>query len=214
MGGGSAKSGSPQAVASAVFGHEGIQTIRYSHLVDSKALTPIPGLNQTDSQIGLIERTTMSEETIVNRVQQTSHFASEGRKLEVAPFSPEQIESVVIDPIVESVYNELVAEKAQTAEASRAGQVGSFKEDFGFPVPEEPIQDWSMSPAAVAAGHVAEEPDDNIGNVIGNSIVDVEALRRALSLGYDQPESYAQFRTKVIASFKHLGLDTRKHFGE
>lgn len=117
----------------------------------------------------------MSEETIVNRVQQTSHFASEGAKLEVSPFSQEQLLQAAIDPVVEQVYQELVVEK-------QAAQVDSI-----------------------------EEPDDNIGN----SIVDVEALRRVLSLSYgEQPESYVQFRARVIAAFKHLGLDTRKHFGE
>ncbi len=144
----------------------------------------------------------MSEENIVNRVQQTSHFAAEGEKLsaiEVVDVSstefqnhPEpRLANTVADngKVIQVPNKAYVAETMkrlgvpQTAEASRVGQVGSI-----------------------------EEPDDNIGN----SMVDVESLRRVLSLtiGGEQPESFTQFRVKVISAFRHMGLDTRRFFQE
>lgn len=139
----------------------------------------------------------MSEETIVNRVQQTSHFAVEAEKL--APVGTDDRNIAVdligsaedltppsvrkrgfnVDPNVQGLYETLVAEKAQTAEAQRTGQVGSI-----------------------------EEPDDNIGNIAEPANM---AFAKSL-LGLIQVDP--GFKKQVIAAFKHLGLDTRKFFSE
>jgi hypothetical protein len=60
---------------------------------------------------------------------------------------------------------------------------------------------------------VEEDPFDNIGNVdiASTSTPDPSTILLASLLKDSLAE--IEFRRQVIAAFRHLGLDTRKHFG-
>jgi hypothetical protein len=125
----------------------------------------------------------MSQETVVNRVQQTSHFATESAKLEVVPQVTEELKWTPVVSIDLNDPTKMYEQVPQTAEAQRVGQVGSI-----------------------------EESDDNIGNIAEPA--NLAFAKALLGLGYEQPESFTQFKTRVIAAFRHMGLDTRRFFQE
>jgi hypothetical protein len=65
--------------------------------------------------------------------------------------------------------------------------------------------------AFAGPGPEEELPDDNIGNVASASTPDPSTILLASLLKDSLAE--VEFKRQVIAAFKHLGLDTRKHFG-
>lgn len=136
---------------------------------------------------------------------------------------------------------EHIVNRVAQPHVEREGELLDQPKMFGIPseeFPKEPmvVHDWSMSPAALDAGHVAENPevdgtpapeiveqpndqsipDDNIGNTLeppdtvyspSAELISSLLKERAKSLELDE------FRIQVIAAFRHLGLDVRKHFG-
>ena len=110
-------------------------------------------------------------ETIVNRVHVTPHLAAEIAKLHAV--------GAVANPVL------------QTADAQRAGQVGTIeleeKKEVYPPLPsiKEMVKDIPELKEAIDSG-------------LGNSII--------------ARGEFEKFKKEVIAAFKHLGLDTRKHF--
>jgi hypothetical protein len=152
----------------------------------------------------------MSTESIVNRVHQTPHYQLEGEKL-LAETKP-VVEQVAENPVVQ----EQLAEQGLQIDEDALKQPG----------PEVPAHtEYAVPYSADGVYHVAdhvgdtvkilppteaieEDPEDNIGNLASAS--DSFDPRAALYgiLGMD-----AEFKKQVISAFKHLGLDTRKHFG-
>jgi hypothetical protein len=129
----------------------------------------------------------MSQETIVNRVSQTAPFEAEGRALADVPVVP-----------VVPVFEELPARAAtgyivEPGKASEVFQWGAAESSKITHIDESVGQ--------------TEDPDDNIGNLASTSSIGAaHVLLGSIS-------SDVEFKQQVIAAFKHLGLDVRKHFG-
>jgi len=78
------------------------------------------------------------------------------------------------------------------------------------------VEKWSMSPAAVEAGHVEstegvpsdefpEDPADTIGNTTSSiDLLGTMIISRA---------EFDKFKAQVIMALKHNGIDVRKFFG-
>lgn len=128
----------------------------------------------------------MSTETVVNRTPETfgqklerERLEDETRKVE----REEQIETLIAQ-VASSVSNTQTAGAPQTADAQRAGQVGSIELEPETPFsPEAELLSEGLKASAAGLIGLTRDPDLRV------------------------------FKGQVVAAFKHLGLDTRKFFG-
>lgn len=142
----------------------------------------------------------MAQEINVNRVHQTPHLILESEKV-----------SQDDAPTMDTTFVQLALDEVVDASVQQAAK------DLAAPIIREQVllatQNWGMSPAAVEAGHVQEDPADNIGNVAQDSFPTQEAFSRAWAISFVQAlQDLASFKANTIAAFKHLGLDTKKFF--
>lgn len=117
----------------------------------------------------------------------------------------------------------------QTAAAQRVASVGN-PEGVGVKAGELAeaqafeVIDWSMSPAAVVAGHAVESPDTIYSpeaELASDYLTAKAELEKSAPLIAEvlqnkflaRDPDLAGLKKQVIAAFKHLGLDTRQFFG-
>ena len=135
-------------------------------------------------------------ETIVNRVHVTPHLAAEIAKLHAV--------GAVANPVL------------QTADAQRAGQVGKIE----FPQEEAPTMDelpvYDVATGKTVTREEFEAASEAAHSVISQLAKSVPSLQEAIDSGLGNSiiarGEFEKFKKEVIAAFKHLGLDTRKHF--
>jgi hypothetical protein len=148
----------------------------------------------------------MSEIHYVNRVDQSPFQKLEADKIaesestqpdpEAKFIVGESAVNVVLDPIIEQAAVDLGSAPHHALEQSN---------------PQTSIR----CSGGVDLEKLLEEPDDNIGNVdtdiASTSTPDPTLILLSQLLKENLAE--IEFKRQVISAFKHLGLDTRKHFG-
>ncbi|VVB52864.1 Uncharacterised protein [uncultured archaeon] len=161
----------------------------------------------------------MSTETIVNRVPETAGQAFERQKLEAAEVKAAETESQTdfdkgpgyspAKPDAEAILSIL--------QKHEGFDMKSETDTMGNPNP-------FLTPATASASRAAQTGDVTIFDTPeGQKVLDTLVEQAASELGFlaaldiSNPrirrEEFDEFREKVVAAFKHLGLDTRKHFG-
>lgn len=137
----------------------------------------------------------MTHETIVNHVPETLGQKIEKAKLNLATHPPTLKPDVEFDRPQTETRLDAQVKLAQTgyADHNRPEATGAdLKVDRDFIVPGQPgTSDETQAKIDALTKPIA----DPAGDVL------LAVLR------------FEEFRTKVISAFKHMGFDTRKHFG-
>jgi len=175
----------------------------------------------------------MSEIHYVNRVDQSPFQKLEADKIaesestqpDPTPAALEQLEKAkAFIPLI--MENPAVQE--ELAERGLELDPQSFKVEYHVPdhvgetvvlQPYQHVEPNSQTSIRCSGGadleKLLEEPDDNIGNVdtdiASTSTPDPTLILLSQLLKENLAE--VEFKRQVISAFKHLGLDTRKHFG-